>query len=378
MKLLHLSDLHIGKRVFEFSMLEDQRAILEQILSIADEVKPDAVIIAGDVYDKSVPSEEAVQLCDSFLSALAERHLQTFIISGNHDSSERIAFGSKLMCASGIHLSPVYDGTVKPVTLSDEFGTVNFYLLPFIKPAHVRRYYEDEKIESYTDALRVVIEHMEIDASNRNVLVTHQFVAGASRCESEELLVGGTDAVNADIFSPFDYTALGHLHSPQNVGSKKVRYCGTPLAYSFSECGQQKSVSVVTLRKKGNLSVETIPLTPKRKFAAYKGSYLELAARDFYRDKNTEDYLAITLTDEQDIPNAMAKLRAIYPNLMRLNYDNSRTRSDRTLMQCKEIESKHPAELFAEFYENQNGSPMSEMQRKLVQQLIEEIWEEEA
>ena len=225
MKLIHLSDLHLGKRVNEFSMLEDQRDILKIILDIIDREEPDAVILAGDIYDKPVPPAEAVQLFDDFLYNLARRDLQIFVISGNHDSPERIAFGSRLLDRSGVHLSPVYHGEVEPVVLEDRYGPVCIYMLPFIKPTHVRRYFPDEGIESYTDAVRTAIRKMGVDRSSRNVLVTHQFVTGAARSESEETSVGGSDNVDAQVFDDFDYVALGHIHGPQNIDSERIRYC---------------------------------------------------------------------------------------------------------------------------------------------------------
>ena len=253
MKLIHLSDLHLGKRVNEFSMLEDQAFILQEILRIIDEEQPQAVLLAGDIYDKSVPSGEAVQLFDGFLWELSSRKLQVFVISGNHDSPERLSFGGRLMEGSGIHLSPVYSGKVEPVVLEDAYGPVNVYLLPFLKPAHVRRYFPEEESGTYTEALGKAVEALEIHKEQRNVLVTHQFVTGASRSDSEEISVGGSDNVDASVFDDFDYVALGHIHGPQNIGSPRIRYCGTPLKYSFSEVGQQKSVTVAELTEKGAL-----------------------------------------------------------------------------------------------------------------------------
>ena len=376
MKIVHLSDLHLGKRVNEFSMLEDQAYILIRILNVLDDVKPDAVIIAGDVYDKSVPSAEAVELFDDFLWKLATRRLQVFIISGNHDSSERIAFASRLIDSSGIHLSPVYNGKVAPVSLQDQYGPVNFYMLPFVKPAHVRRFFEDAEINSYTDALRVAIDAMEMNHDQRNVLITHQFVTGASRSESEDISVGGADNVDAAVFDGIDYVALGHIHGPQNIGSDRIRYCGTPLKYSFSEANHTKSVTVVTLAEKGKLTTETIPLTPKHDMRELRGFYMDLTARQAYEGTATDDYLHITLTDEEDVPDVMNKLRVIYPNLMKLEYDNKRTRSGREITGADAPESKSPLELVAEFYELQNGQPMSEEQARYSKEIIEKIWED--
>lgn len=377
MKLIHLSDLHLGKRVNEFSMLEDQQYILTEILQIIDQEKPDGVIIAGDVYDKSVPSAEAVALLDDFLVRLAKRDLQVFLISGNHDSPERMAFGGRLMAQSGVHLAPVYDGKVSPITLTDEYGPVNLYLLPFLKPAHVRRCFPEREILTYTDALDAAIEAMGVDTAQRNVLVTHQFVTGAARCDSEEISVGGTDNVDVSVFEPFDYVALGHIHGPQQVGRETVRYCGTPLKYSFSEAKHQKSVTVVELGEKGAVSVRTVPLTPMRDLAELRGTYEELTFRGFYDGTSyPRDYVHITLTDEEDIPDAVSKLRIIYPNLMKLDYDNKRTRAG-IVLEGAEDQQRSPLELLEEFYEKQNGQPMGEEQRAFAKSLMERIWEED-
>ncbi|MGE4484778.1 MAG: exonuclease SbcCD subunit D [Oscillospiraceae bacterium] len=375
MKLIHLSDLHIGKRVNEFSMLEDQEYILTKIIGIIDDERPDGVIIAGDIYDKSVPSAEAVQLFDDFLVHLSRRGLKVFVISGNHDSPERIAFGSRLMSSSGIYMSPVYDGRVTPVGMADEFGAVDVFMLPFLKPSHVKRYCPDDEISTYTDAVRSAIGHMEINPENRNVLITHQFVTGASRCDSEDIAVGGSDNVDAGVFKPFDYVALGHIHSPQNVGGETVRYCGTPLKYSFSEVKHTKSVTVVALSEKGSVTVRTVPLVPKRDMAEIRGSYMEMTSRSFYSGMDTEAYMHITLTDEEDIPDAIGKLGSVYPNIMKLDYDNRRTRSSAEISGADDVENRAPIELFSEFYEKQNNQPLSEEQYAFVSGLIEKIWE---
>lgn len=375
MKLIHLSDLHIGKRVNEVSMIEDQEYILTQLLHIIDEEKADAVLIVGDVYDKSVPSAEAVMLFDDFLCRLAKRKMPTLIISGNHDSPERLAFGNRLFESSGIHISPVYNGAVESVTLSDEHGTVNFWLLPFVKPAHVKRYYPDAGIESYTDAIRVAIEHINMDKNVRNVLLTHQFVTGAATCESEEISVGGSDNVDASVFENFDYVALGHIHGPQNIGSNRIRYCGTPLKYSFSETGHYKSVTVVELGKKGELTLRTVPLTPRHDVREIRGTFAELTDKGYYSVQTTDDYLHIILTDEDDVPEAMGRLRVIYPNLMKLTYDNTRTRTNQIVGGAEDVKRKSPLQLFEELYETQHNQPMSEEQRAFTMELIEHIQE---
>lgn len=378
MKFMHLSDLHLGKRVNEFSMIEDQQYILNQIAEIADREKPDGVLIAGDVYDKSVPPIEAVQLFDDFLVRLAEQSLPVFIISGNHDSAERVAFGSRLMISSGVYLSPVYDGSVKPVTLEDAYGKADIYLLPFLKPAHVRRFFPEEVIDSYTEAMRVAIDHLDLDLSRRNILVTHQFVTGAVRSDSEEISVGGADNVDAAVFEAFDYVALGHLHRAQSVTRETIRYCGTPLKYSFSEADHEKSVTLVELGEKGQVSVETLPLVPLRDMHEIKGTYEEVTLKRFYEETDyQESYMHITLTDEEDIPDALGKLRAIYPNIMKLDYDNERTRTNGKLDGTDRAEQKSPIELFAELYEKQNNQPMSQVQQDFLEGIVEDIWEEE-
>lgn len=378
MKLIHLSDLHLGKRVNEISMLEDQKYILKEIIRIIDSEKPDGVLIAGDIYDKSVPPAEAIELFDDFLVRLAGRKLQVFAVSGNHDSPERIAFGSRLMDVSGIHLSPVYNGEAASFSLSDEYGTVTVYMLPFVKPAHVRRYFPEDEITSYTDALRCAVDQIPLDPAGRNVLVTHQFVTGALRAESEEVSVGGSDNVDSTVFDRFDYVALGHLHIPQNIGSERIRYAGAPLKYSFSEANHEKSVTIVELEEKGMLRLRTVPLAPLHDLAEIKGTYAELTLKSFYADRPfRDDYLHITLTDEEDIPDAVGKLRIIYRNLMKLDYDNKRTRHQAEIDETEEAESKPPLELFAELYERQNGAPLSDEQTAFMTALIEKVWEAE-
>ena len=377
MRFLHLSDLHLGKRVCEFSMLEDQQFILEQILALLDSHPVDAVLLAGDLYDKPVPPAEAVRLLDWFLTELSRRGLPVFAVSGNHDSADRVAFGSALLAESRVYVSPVFSGIPAPVTLTDAYGPVDLYLLPFLKPAAVHHVFPDEPIESYNDALAYVLDRMQPDPGRRSVLVAHQFVAGAASCESEEPSVGGIDWVDASLFDRFDYVALGHLHSPQKVGRETLRYCGTPLKYSFSEANQKKSASFVELGPKGTVTVTTESLTPRHDLRELKGSYMELTDRRSYEGTATDDYLHITLTDEQDIPEALARLRVVYPNLMRLDYDNRRTRALQTPDAACRTEQKTPLELFSDFYRLQNDQSLSEEQAAFCQQLIEQLWKEE-
>ena len=370
MKLMHLADLHIGKRVNEFSMIEDQRYILDEILKITEEEKPDAVMIAGDVYDKTVPSAEAVELLDEFLFKLSKLAVSIFVISGNHDSPERIAFGGRIMKESRVYMSPVYEGEAKKITMEDEYGKVNFFLLPFIKPASVRRFFPDENIESYIDAIKAAVGNMDIDESERNVIITHQFVTGSERSESEELSVGGTDNVDVSCFYKFDYVALGHLHRPQKCTRDTVRYSGTPLKYSFSEANDNKSVTFVEMKEKGSVELYTVPLKPLHDMREIKGNFEEVSAGINY----TEDYVRVILTDEDDVLDALGKLRIVYPNLMRLDYDNMRTRHNSEITGPSDVNTKSPMELFGEFYELCNNSPMTEEQEKYMGALIEKIW----
>ena len=376
MRFVHLSDLHLGKRVCEFSMLEDQKYILDQILALLDAHPVDGVLLAGDLYDKPVPPAEAVRLLDWFLTQLAARDLPVFAISGNHDSADRVAFGAALLENSRVYVSPVFSSPPLPISITDAYGPVDVYLLPFLKPASVRHIWPDEPIESYNDALACVLRHCPVDPARRNVLVAHQFVAGATACESEEPSVGGVDCVDAGLFDAFDYVALGHLHSPQKVGRDTVRYCGTPLKYSFSEAHQNKSVTFVELGEKGCVDISTAPLTPLHDLRELRGSYLELTDRRNYEGTATDAYLHITLTDEQDVPDALAKLRLVYPNLMRLDYDNRRTRENREVNAPERVENITPLQHFSAFYELQNNQPLTDEQTAFCQQLIEEIWKE--
>lgn len=377
MKIIHLADLHIGKRVNEFSMIDDQKYILNQILEIIDKEKPDAVIIAGDVYDKQVPSIEAVELLDSFISDISKRKTTTFIISGNHDSAERLAFGSSLMAMGKIYISPVYNGKISKYTLKNDFGSANFYLLPFVKPNHVKRFFPDEKIESYTDAIKVVVDNLKLDTSEINILIAHQFVTGASRTESEEISVGGLDNVDASVFEDFDYVALGHIHRPQKIGTERIRYCGTPLKYSFSEVNDTKSVSIIEINSKEDFNLRTIPLIPKRDMRKIRGTYEELITKTSYENTNTDDYIHVTLTDEFNVVDAIQKLRVIYKNIMKLEYDNMRTRESRKInLDDMVIENKNPLEIFSEFYKLQNNKEMDNEQKEIIKKIMEEVWEE--
>lgn len=419
MKFLHLADLHIGKRVCEHNMLDEQVHILGEVLDIARKESPDAVLIAGDVYDKSVPSAEAVAVLDDFLVKLAATGTKVFVLSGNHDSAERIAFGGRLMQGMGVYMSPVYNGEFAPVTLKDEMGEVDLWMLPFVRPADVRAHFESDEecaaVTDYTSAMRMAIAQMKFTEGRRNVLVAHQFVTGAERSESEEN-VGGLDNVDASVFEKFDYVALGHIHKPQNVakdgdGTVRVRYSGTPLKYSLSEATHAKSVTVVELggnagnefrtagvicddidvhagdlfagsEMRAALQVREVPLKPLHDVREIRGTFAEVVSPEFRTAQvaagnKLDDFVYVKLTDENDVPDAAQKLRGIYSNLMMLDYDNERTRNQQIVVGVEAVEKKSPMQLFGEFFSEMTRREMNSEECEFVQSIVDGIWEGE-
>lgn len=378
MKILHLSDLHFGKRLNNFSLLEDQIYVNQQIFQLAKNQKIDAVIIAGDIFDKSIPSADAVQLFDDFLNFWAELNLPIFIISGNHDSAERLSFGLNIFSHNNIYISPVYNGEIKSITLKDNYGNINFYLLPFLKPSMVRPFFPDEEIKSHTQALKIALKNLPLNKDERNILIAHQFVTGAVVSDSEEINVGGLDNIDAHIFDDFDYVALGHIHTPQTILRDTIRYCGSLLKYSFSEANQQKSATIIDITTKEQINITTFSIKPLHDMRKIKGSYTELTNRQNYINTNTDDYIFATLTDEEDIPDAINRLRSIYPNIMQLEYDNKRTRTNQ-IIDTSDINSlKTPIEFFNEFYQLQNNQGLNDAQMQIMQDLIDSIWEEQS
>lgn len=374
MKFAHLADLHIGKRINNFSMLEEQKHILSQILNMLYEENVDALLIAGDIYDIPLPPVEAVHLLDKFLTQLSQADIKVLMISGNHDSAQRLSFGSELLDKSGIYIAPVFNGLNEPITFTDEFGPLHIYLLPFLKPLYAKRAWPEEKIESYEDAVQTAVDKMKINEDERNIIVAHQFVTGAQTSDSEEISIGGLDNISASIFFPFDYAALGHIHRPQQIGRESIRYAGTPLKYSFSECSHEKTVTFIELHEKGNIYIYAKKLRPLHDMRLLRGSYEELTLRDNYRGTAAEDYLSVTLTDEKEIPDAISRLRTIYPNIMKITYDNKRTQND-NVIEPNLRENAQPIELLDEFYALQNNQECSAEQKNFAQSLIEEIWE---
>lgn len=377
MKLLHLADLHIGKRVYEYSMLEEQKHVLLQAFKMAKEHQVDAVLIAGDVYDKSVPTVEGVRLFDTFLTALKKVKIPVFIISGNHDSAERLSFGRHLFENAEIYISGTYEDEILKKTLTDEFGEVDIYLLPFLKPQQIEVREDEEKPQDYTEAVRLVLDRLPLNKNNRNVLVAHQFVGGMGnepdRTDSETQSVGGVDMVDYRVFDAFDYVALGHLHGAQQVGRKTVRYAGSPVKYSFSESRQEKSATLVTLgRKCTEIVIEKLPFTPLHDMREIKGTLSALTSPEILAEGDCMDYMHITLTDEEEIYDVFGKLRAAYPHLMALDFDNARTRAEGAVALTGEIlKEKTTMELFQEFYEKQTGLPVSALQEQIMADIIE-------
>ena len=378
MKILHTSDWHLGKRVNDFPMLDDQKYILNEIVRVVKEEKPDVIIIAGDVYQTSTPAAEAVSLMNEYINQLHALSKQIFVLSGNHDSAERIAFGAEIMNQTGVHFSQVFNSKPQKITLRDEYGDVNIYMLPFVRPVDVRAVYEnelkesDQTIETYDAAVQKAIDAMAPDYSQRNILVAHQYFKGGERCEGEDS-VGGLDDVDAEIVKDFDYVALGHLHRPQHVQQyPHIRYSGSPLKYSFSEVNHQKSVSIIECNEKGNLSIKKRELIPLHDWIDIRGTYDELMSEQFYRGKGYENkYVRITLTDEDDIVDGMKKLKGVYPLAMSLEYDNTRTRTE-SKVGIGDIQKK-PIELIEEFFEKQNGQAMNGDQHELVTNLINKL-----
>ncbi|MBQ1711004.1 MAG: exonuclease SbcCD subunit D [Treponema sp.] len=375
MRFLHLADLHLGKHINQFSMLEDQKYIFNEIVEIIKKEKPNALLLSGDIYDKPIPPVEAVNLLDEFLSKIALEKIPVLIISGNHDSPDRLSFGSSLMKSSQIFISQVYDGNIQCVTLEDENGPVNFYLLPYIKPSTVRQVFPEEKINSFNDAVKLALSKLSLNKDERNVLLAHQFVTGAQTCESEELFVGGSENVDASLFDDFDYVALGHIHGPQKVIRESIRYCGTPLKYSFSEVNHKKGLCLVELGKKGDFNCTSIPLKPLHEMRKLKGTFQEIMFGPESKASNKDDYLHITLTDEMDVPEGYGRLSSVYKNLISMDYDNSRTRANQDMTLLDNIKTVKPLELFEEFFEKQNNKKMTEDQKNFMEKLIEEIWE---
>lgn len=377
MKILHLGDLHIGKTVNDFSMTQDQEYMLGQVLDIIEKEKIDAVLIAGDVYDKPIPSEEAVRVLDGFLCCLSDMGVETFLISGNHDSDERLHFGSSLFAKNRIHIAAKYNGTLYKKECQDDFGRINIYLLPFVKASQVKHFYPDERIASYEDAIRVALAHADIDPSERNVLVAHQFVTGKSADPelggsegAATLHVGTIEKIGVDCFDAFDYVALGHIHSPQEIGRETVRYAGSLLKYSFSEVNNKKYAPIVTFGNKKEVTVRLARLKPLRDMRHLKGKLEQLL--DQKNIQSPEDYIYVTLTDEEPVNDAMAIFQQHYPNTMRITYDNAHTREMEHVDITRVTQEKTYPELISDFYRMMYGCDISEEELQIMKEAAKE------
>ena len=369
MKLLHIADLHLGKTLNDVSFLEDQVYALDQIAGIAMQEHADAVLIAGDVYQKASPPSEAMAVFDRFITQLVSRNIRVFIISGNHDSSQRISYFSSLIRESGVHVSERFEGKLQQIGLKDEYGPLTIHLLPFLKPSQVRRWLPERKITSYQDAVEAVLQESPIDPRTRNVLLCHQFITGSETSDSEEKAVGGLDNIDASVFQAFDYVALGHIHKPQRMTRDTLRYAGSPLKYSFSEVNHRKSVTLVTLCEKGDISLKTVPIVPLHDMRLVDGMLSDLMRMPY-----SEDYVWVTVHDELVPPDARLSLTTVFPNLMKFTVSNSRTKYDVDVLARESMENKSVAELFSDFYRLQNNDqPPGEAHMKVLEKALKEL-----
>lgn len=384
MKILHLADLHIGKIVLEQSMLEEQKYILNQIIEKIREENIELVLISGDIYDRSVPPSDAVNVLDDFLKVLVKGlKLKVCIIAGNHDSKERLNFGSKIFADEGLYICANYDGNLEKVELQDEYGKINIYMLPYIKPIEVKEFFKDKEITSYNEAVKYVIQKENINIDERNIILSHQFVtAGNSipeRSESETLFLGGTENVDVSCYEKFDYVALGHIHGPQKIGRETARYAGTILKYSFSEVKQKKSITIIDYKEKNNLNINLEALKPLRDMRVIKGPIEELVKEENYSGTNRDDYIRAIITNEEPVYDAIGKIKKIYPNTLRLDIENSKMtiNANIKLSDLDNIKKKDEVELFNEFYKFQNNKELDELQLEIIKNVVKEAKKEE-
>ena len=380
MKILHLADLHFGKILQEQSLIEDQEYILKEIINIIKEKEIKALLISGDIYDRSVPPTEAVNLLDNFLKILIkDLKIKVFIISGNHDSKDRLGFGNKIFEDEGLYIESKYNGRLKKVRLEDEYGPLNIYMLPFIKPVEVKKFFEDDLENNYDLAINKIIEKEEIDKSERNIIMVHQFVTAGNvkpeRTESEVLSLGGIENVDVSNFKSFDYVAIGHVHRPQKIGRDTARYAGTILKYSFSEINHNKSIPIIDIKEKGNITINLLPLKPLREMREIKGPIEELIKEENYKEGNLEDYIKAIITNEEPVYDAIGKIKKIYPNTLKLEIQNSKTINSNTEqnINLEEVKKKSELELFSDFYKLQNNLDLNEKQKEIVKNIISEV-----
>lgn len=390
MKILHTGDWHIGKIVNQVYMTADQEYVLQNLIALLESERPDVLMIAGDIYDRAVPPVEAVELLDKTLSKiLLELEIPVLLISGNHDSPDRLGFGSQILQARGLHIAGRFTKEVRKVTLHDEYGPVHFYLLPYASPALVKEILQREDIHDHDSAMQAIIENIQANSwcpGERNILVTHGFVRGLEDLEQSEsekplsytLSVGGADYVDVRRFKDFHYTALGHLHGPQTVGSKTVCYSGSLLKYSFSEANQKKAVTLVKLGADGNVEVEHKTLPVLRDFRRIKGELEALLDPAVYENTNVEDYLHVTLTDQGELLEPMAKLRSFYPNVLTLEFERMNiTEGEGKTSAGEGYKQKSKLELFRDFYLNITGREFTTEKEIVIAEAIKEAEAEE-
>lgn len=383
MKFFHISDLHIGKKLRETDFLPEQIYILDQIVEAVDKEKPDGILIAGDIYDRSVPPAGAVHVFDDFLTKLSQRNIHIFIISGNHDSPERLNYAKELLGKHKVYIGGTFQGALDKIELTDEHGKCNIYLMPYIKPSMVLNYKKDIEIATYEEAAKIVINDSDINTVERNILVAHQFVTNQGiepeKSESEIISIGGLDNIDVSVFNPFDYVALGHIHGPQKIGRETIRYCGTPLKYSFSECNHKKSITCIHMKEKGDIEISLIPLVPRKDLRIIKDTLNNLLTLDKYTSLNNEDFIKAIITDEEDVFDPIGKLRTKYPNVLLLEVENNKSSISEYAASLPkgEVASRNPMDLFTEFYFNQNNVEINENQKNILLDIFEEMGEKD-
>lgn len=380
MKILHLADLHLGKILQEQSLIEDQEYMLKEIIKIIKNEDIGAVLISGDVYDRSVPPAEAVNLLDNFLKILIkELKIKVFIISGNHDSKDRLGFGSKIFEDEGLYIESKYNGNLRKIEIEDEYGKLNIYMLPFIKPVEVKQYFEDDLENNYNTAINKIIKKEKINKEERNIILVHQFVTAGTvepeRSESEILTLGGIENVDVSNFDDFDYVAIGHVHRPQKIGRDTARYAGTMLKYSFSEINHNKTVPIIDFKEKGNIEINLKELAPIRDMREIKGPIEELLKKENYEKGNINDYIKAIITNEETVYDAIGQIRRIYPNTLKLEIRNSKTINsvEEQNLNLEKVKKKSELELFSDFYKSQNNVDLDENQKEIIKDIISEV-----
>lgn len=373
MRFIHIADLHIGKKLNGISLIEDQRYALNQIINMIQDKNIDGILMAGDIYQQAQPSNEAMVLFDEFLSRIVNLHVPVFMISGNHDSDQRISYFASLIQQSEVYTTTAFKGTTQVVEIEDDYGTIYIHLLPFIKPIDVKKCYPNEKVESYQDAIETVLNHSKIDTNKRNILVCHQFITGGATTDSEVFAIGTLDNIDHTVFDAFDYVALGHLHNPQSIGRKEVRYSGSLLKYSLSEVSNKKSITILDIKEKGNTFIETYPIQFLHDVREIKGMYQEVMKLPY-----SEDYVSVCLTDDLLIPDAYLSIMTNFPNMIQFRRESNHQVVEEIDFNIDCIEDKSVVDLFVDFYKAQNNNmEPNQQQLKLIEKILNDLEEGE-